>query len=1561
MRITDSSSHPSRNAGAQRGVSRSNATATTTLRSIARVGAVPELAYSAIDSTTAPPLPREFNIVDSARDTQDYLIPLSADDDLDVLVAPGHAPHQKQRGDELWTHSASSKHQRHQLKEFETVEALLRDATAIEGDSHSDSDTVSGDDDEHSLHVLKELNQLGSRIEAARRAKTNVTNSSATSPHASQPAQFLPYEPQQVSTPSALFLLEKEASSLLSYSLSNPQMRMFAREVLQRRTTVEVAPGATSASSTTIATAVHHQHSSVTATSPTPVVSAPTPLSATQDATIAAAGVLSGMNTTISQAIANQQVALGIALEEHRKKQEVVLSSHREAIGNAQLEASAKANAALTREINALRRQQQELLRQQQAMEQERRHEGGRTAGLAVPSALTVDGGIGDTDHRHHHRGHAAPAESAAAAQVRNIPQETATLIAGALQTERTKMADERRQWERAMQQVQEGAVAQQQALLKQMKVLSGQQEAAVQQATAHALHKAQTTHEKHTQRIAKLMELQQRQHVHDLRVDSSITRQQQQQAAATSGGGAKRPGSLNPAQQLISMATNAVAAEIQLKKDQLAASKSEGSESSPAALQSILLDTTGSEVQASDLMSTTTRRQVSEAATGTGMRLGAVLPRKAKPSKAVITPSPASPIPRKEDLSASAHQHDGAHSKPKSSKTRTAPGSPSGTTTSSSSPLPATTDEPNRGANASDGVPADRNRVASFLDEATKALVDGGAVADTFLPSSSDVTSPIPLIILTDARHPTDDIPSPATELSEELKPVQCVEMCVAMFMSEDRAAELVGAPKRNARDPLAAAPRLLTREEAELLVDARKRLQRIRAFSIDFRSPHDDGHDDDNDESIPCHLGEQADTLLLNAITKKLVHEVLAENIRGFLHDFERSQQADVNGDGNFNIFPSTGSQGLDRVVLEECLQELLHIPPVADLRNTTAAASTADPKHSPAQQQQSASKLPPGVMDLLRLHANQQTDVIEQALWQEWMLAQAECQRDQHKAFAGDTTVRVPLPGGVEASPAWLTDDTNVATQQPQAQPMPHHHQAATVINVVVDTSSIADLLRNWGGPQPAVGEPPQLLAVSSASPRYLQQESLRHPQIEEELPHIESESNTAPWTHKTASLAPTTPFNLDDVEAAVTERILRKLYGAAPPSAMVPPPNFGAWLPGFPPVLGAPPPNLQNVSENELSGVSSASSSSSTSSSSSSSSSGDSAMSPAFAAFLQSPQVQTVFSTEAVQRYRYYSDVDQVFTFLREAFAEEHSKIVRGLSQRLPFTGMLPTTTNTSGQHLQGEREHQQQQQTATTATTGTITDPITSFLVEWFKNLQVHELPSVLQKQLSLPAAVPPPPTTLASLYDAAGRHEQQRIDGRPLGASTLSASVISSTNPSSFGDDGMHKFTRYLPADYVENLHHPERMNGGTHLRPWRRRHDDTVTTETTLVETDTTVTTIDGGHIDSSSDFQRVYGVPNDHVRSSHHYYPQHHQPHHLQTISPIPGGTYLQNQDTSTSTETHTTISSVSSDDVRRTLARGVMHQMTSHQSHGGYHYGGRQMAPSLNQSELTAGSRL
>jgi hypothetical protein len=354
-----------------------------------------------------------------------------------------------------------------------------------------------------------------------------------------------------------------------------------------------------------------------------------------------------------------------------------------------------------------------------------------------------------------------------------------------------------------------------------------------------------------------------------------------------------------------------------------------------------------------------------------------------------------------------------------------------------------------------------------------------------------------------------------------------------------------------------------------------------------------------------------------------------------------------------------------------------------------------------------------------------------------------------------------------------------------------------------------------------------------------------------------------------------------------------------------------------------------------------------------------------MSPAFAAFLQSPQVQTVFSTEAVQRYRYYSDVDQVFTFLREAFAEEHSNIARGLSQRLPFTGMLPTTTNPSGQHQQGAvHQQQQQQQTATTTTTGTITDPITSFLVEWFKNLQVHELPSVLQQQLSLPAVVPPPPTTLASLYDAAGRHEQQRIDGRPHGAPTLSASVISSTNPSSFGDDGMHKFTRYLPADYVENLHHPERMNGGTHLRPWRRRHDDTVTTETTLVETDTTVTTIDGGHIDSSSDFQRVYGVPDDHARSSYHYYPQHPQHRHLQAISPIPGVTnhaHLQHQDTSTSTETHTTISSVSSDDVRRTLARGVMHQMASYQSHGGYHYGGRQMAPSLNQSELTAGSRL
>ncbi|CUG35203.1 Hypothetical protein, putative, partial [Bodo saltans] len=242
-----------------------------------------------------------------------------------------------------------------------------------------------------------------------------------------------------------------------------------------------------------------------------------------------------------------------------------------------------------------------------------------------------------------------------------------------------------------------------------------------------------------------------------------------------------------------------------------------------------------------------------------------------------------------------------------------------------------------------------------------------------------------------------------------------------------------------------------------------------------------------------------------------------------------------------------------------------------------------------------------------------------------------------------------------------------------------------------------------------------------------------------------------------------------------------------------------------------------------------------------------------------------------------------------------------------------------------------------------------------------------------------------PPTTLATLYDAAGRQEQQRIGtvGRP--AITPSTSMVSSTNPSSFGDDGMHKFTRYLPADYVEKLHHPERANGGTHLRPWRR-DDGTATTETTLVETDTTVTTTDAGHDDnSSSEFQRVFGVPKYHnTNSTPHYYPQHHQ--HYQYHQ---GGQLPQQQQrttaaatttsynvnavrppqrradpdtSSTSTGTHTTISSVSSDDVRRTLARGAMHQMTAYEaSYGGYFYGGRQMAPSLNQSELTAGSRL
>ncbi|CUG35180.1 Hypothetical protein, putative [Bodo saltans] len=189
---------------------------------------------------------------------------------------------------------------------------------------------------------------------------------------------------------------------------------------------------------------------------------------------------------------------------------------------------------------------------------------------------------------------------------------------------------------------------------------------------------------------------------------------------------------------------------------------------------------------------------------------------------------------------------------------------------------------------------------------------------------------------------------------------------------------------------------------------------------------------------------------------------------------------------------------------------------------------------------------------------------------------------------------------------------------------------------------------------------------------------------------------------------------------------------------------------------------PPPNPQNLSGHELSGVSSSSSASSSSSTSSSSSSEDNTISPELEAFIRSPQVQTVFSTEAVQRYRFYNDVDQIFTFLREAFAEEHSNIVRSLAQRLPFNALQAsgsaaaavsaTTQQQGGQVQPHQQQPQQSLATAPTVHTGTITDPITSFLVEWFKTLQVHELPTVLQQKLSHSAAAAPvvPPTTLAT-------------------------------------------------------------------------------------------------------------------------------------------------------------------------------------------------------------------
>ncbi|CUG86473.1 Hypothetical protein, putative [Bodo saltans] len=1152
MRSVNSSA--ARNVGARRretsGATTTITSATiTTLRSIARVEAVPQLAHSLLSSKEhgdlVHPLPREFNIVDPSRDAGDYLIPVSVDDDLHVLVPEGDSATLKSHDDvHLVSRASQHRHptERHQLKEFETVEALLRDASMAEVNNiHSqgdDSDIDSNeDDDNEQIHVLKELNALGSRIDAARRANSQHL-SSHTAPPASTSYTASSYQSeQQAPTPSALFLLEKEASSLISFSLSNPKMQMYAREVAKRQTTAEVsqphhagAAGGDLAKETVTTTttkAVHHahQHSSSAA----PDIAAPPPQDSSQNSTtVAAAAILTGMNTNLSQAIANQQVALERALEEHRKKQEATLLVHREAMGQAQADAQSKANAALKHEINTLKRQQQELLRQQKELELERRHEGsgGRPVGLAAPSSITVDGG-----HHHHHHQKPAATDLATNAIVRNIPQETASLIANALQSERTKMADERRQWERTMQEVQEGAAAQQQALLKQMKVLSGQQEAAVQQAAAHALRKAQTTHEKHAERIAKLMELQQRQHVHDLRVDNSLSRQQQQQQATTA---TKRPGSLTVSSSPVP--ANAVAAEIQAKKDQLASSKSavsfdlpEGSDSSPAALQTILLDTTGSEVQASDLLSTTPRRQMSEAAAGTGhMRLGAILARKAKPTKAVITPSPASPIPKKEDLSATTHQQDSgaAHSKSRRSKTGTAPGSPSATSNSSSSPIPVTTEEDTtketHRKDDSDAVPTNRDKVASFLNQATKALVDGGAVADVFLQSGSEANSPIPLIILTDAQGLAVESGG-GPEHGAEHEPVQCVEMCVAMFMSEDRAADLVGASKRTARDPLSAAPRLLTKEEAELLIDARRRLQRIQAFSIDFSSPNrrdNDNQQEGEEEVIPCFVGEEADALLLNVITKKLVHEVLAENIRGFLHDFERSHQGDgsseeTSGDAKVHLFPSTGSQGLDRLVLEECLQEYLNTPALVNeihVRNASTAPFV-DTSPVTTQQQQRASKLPVGVVELLRLNATKQNEVLEQALWQEWMLVQADMLREKNELSAeAQKAVRVPVTGD-ESHPTWLTDNSPL---QSTTQPLALHQQqqqAAPVVNVVVDTSSIADLLRNWGrnlAPSSfSEGIPPGTStslpsSTSAASPKYLQQEASRHPQLDEELP-------------------------------------------------------------------------------------------------------------------------------------------------------------------------------------------------------------------------------------------------------------------------------------------------------------------------------------------------------------------------------------------------------------------------------------------------------------------------
>ena len=153
------------------------------------------------------------------------------------------------------------------------------------------------------------------------------------------------------------------------------------------------------------------------------------------------------------------------------------------------------------------------------------------------------------------------------------------------------------------------------------------------------------------------------------------------------------------------------------------------------------------------------------------------------------------------------------------------------------------------------------------------------------------------------------------------------CVEMCVATFgktkLSEKDAVD--GTARKKVLDKL-------TQEEAAMLRDARRRLERIRTFSL--TQPRDSEHDFDCGGCGVIHsiVGEAAEQLLFGALSAGLVHEVIAEEVR------QNASRGETRIQPVISLVPPGAApcpevDAIASQLVEECLVEYANVHPLLE----------------------------------------------------------------------------------------------------------------------------------------------------------------------------------------------------------------------------------------------------------------------------------------------------------------------------------------------------------------------------------------------------------------------------------------------------------------------------------------------------------------------------------------------------------------------------------------------------------------------------------------------------